>query len=266
MSNYIILLPPSENKADGGNNEYISIKDYNSNNSLHKQREYLYTSLLSYINNASIDGLKAFFGITKDNLALQAKELLQNHHKEKTFTAIERYTGVMFKYLDYHSLNQQSKQNAEDSMLIIDGLFGLLAITDLIPNYKLPIGSKFKTSNQIFNIAKYWKENLKHHFKATFSNKIVLDILPQSHREVIDNEIIQSHNNYYKINFYEMKNNTPKNSGHISKQLKGEFIRYILSFNEIDLNIIQSFQHSKGYKYSEEISNGNDIVFLGRVL
>ena len=41
---------------------------------------------------------------------------------------------------------------------------------------------------------------------------------------------------------------------------KGEFIRYILSFNEIDLNTIQSFQHSKGYKYSEEISNGNDIV------
>lgn len=266
MSNYIILLPPSENKADGGNNEYISIKDCNHNNSLHKQREHLRTNLLSYINNASIDGLKAFFGITKDNLALQAKELLQNHSKEKTLTAIERYTGVMFKYLDYRSLNQQSKHNAEESMLIIDGLFGLLAITDLIPNYKLPIGSKFKTSNQIFNIAKYWKENLKHHLQEILSNKIVLDILPQSHREVVDNEIIQSHNNYYKINFYEMKNNTPKNSGHISKQLKGEFIRYILSFNEIDLNIIQSFQHSKCYKYSGEISNGNDIIFLGRVL
>ena len=59
-----------------------------------------------------------------------------------------------------------------------------------------------------------------------------------------------------------MKNDTPKNSGHISKQLKGEFIRYILSFNEIDLKIIQRFQHSRGYKYSGEISNGNDIVFL----
>ena len=262
MSNYIILLPPSESKAEGGNKEYASIKDFNYNNTLNKKREHLYTNLLSYINNTSIDGLKDFFGITKDDLVLQAKGLLQNHNKEKTLTVIERYTGVMFKYLDYHSLNQQSKQNAEDSILIIDGLFGLLTITDLIPNYKLPIGSKFKTSNQIFNISKYWKDNLKNHFKKTFSNKIVLDILPQSHREVVDNAIIKSHNNYYKINFYEMKNDTPKNSGHISKQLKGEFIRYILSFNEINLKIIQRFQHSRGYKYSGEISNGNDIVFL----
>ena len=85
-------------------------------------------------------------------------------------------------------------------------------------------------------------------------NKIILDILPQAHRKAIS----ITNKNRYLINFFEIKNGKEKNAGHISKKLKGEFIRYILSFDEINLEILYNFSHSQGYKYSEELSSDNE--------
>ena len=59
-----------------------------------------------------------------------------------------------------------------------------------------------------------------------------------------------------------MKNGEAKNAGHISKKLKGEFIRYILGYDKINLEILHNFSHSEGYEYSEDLSSDNEIIFL----
>jgi len=169
---------------------------------------------------------------------------------------IERYSGVMFKAIDYDSLNLIQKNNFDISVLFVDGLFGLLRPQDMIPNYKLKITSKVDD----LNITKYWQENLKEILLETLKGKIVIDLLPQAQRKVLipildDLSII-------KINFFEFNNGVLKNSGHNSKQLKGDIIRYITDFDNISVSDISNFKHSQGYSFDKSLSSKNELIFL----
>lgn len=252
MTNYKILLPPSEGKIIGGRERYILAKKQNSFNFLEKDRDFLLQELLEFISKADENHLEKLFSV-KTNFK-QITDLLQNFDQKLTLPAIQRYSGVMFNAMDYNSLDQNQKNNADNSILFIDALFGLLTTQDLIPNYKLSISAKFSD----FKIDNYWKNILKNILKEIVQDKIILDILPQAHRKVINIK----NNNYYLINFFTIKNNQVKNAGHISKKLKGEFIRYILRFNEINLDILYNFCHSEGYKSSKELSSDKEIIFL----
>jgi cytoplasmic iron level regulating protein YaaA (DUF328/UPF0246 family) len=252
MTNYKILLPPSEGKLSGGNEQYFEIKNNHSFAILEKNRVFLLQNLLDFISHANDSDLEKLFSV-KNNFE-QITAFFQDFDNKLTLPAINRYSGVMFNAIDYPSLNEEQKNNANQSILFIDALFGLLQPQDLIPNYKLSISAKFAD----FKIDNYWKKNLKEILEEELQGKIILDILPQAHRKAI----AISNKNCYLINFFEIKNGKAKNAGHISKKLKGEFIRYILSFDEINLEILYNFSHSQGYKYSEDLSSDNEVIFL----
>lgn len=252
MTNYKLLLPPSEGKLSGGNERYSEIKNNHFFAILEKDRAFLLQNLLHFISHANDDDLAKLFSV-KNNFE-QIIEFFQDFDQKLTLPAINRYSGVMFNAIDYPSLSIEQQQNANESVLFIDALFGLLKAQDLIPNYKLSISAKFAN----FKIDNYWKENLKKILEEELQGKIILDILPQAHRKAI----AIANENCYLINFFEIKNSKAKNAGHISKKLKGEFVRYILSFDQINLEILYNFSHSQGYKYSEELSTDNEIIFL----
>jgi len=252
MINYKILLPPSEGKLEGGKEKYSNVKKRNYFYCLEEERSFLLEKLLQFISNSNPKDLEKLFSV-KTNFE-QITSLLQNFDDKLTLPAIKRYSGVMFNAINYQTLDQNQKNNANESILFIDGLFGLLKITDLIPNYKLSIAAKFSD----FKIDNYWKKNLKQTLKEELQGKIILDILPQAHRKAVDID----NQKCYLINFFEVKNGQAKNAGHISKKLKGEFIRYILQFDEINLEILYNFSHSQGYKYCQNLSSDTEIIFL----
>ena len=252
MTNYNILLPPSEGKIEGGKEKYIEAKSGHAFGFLEKDRIFLLKNLLDFISKANHSDLEKLFSV-KSNISNIAS-FLENFDQKLTLPAIERYSGVMFSAIDYPSLDDAQKDRANNSILFIDALFGLLRLQDLIPNYKLAISAKFSD----FKIDHHWKKVLKNHLEEALKDKIILDILPQAHRKAVD----ISSENHYLINFFEIKNNKAKNAGHISKKLKGEFVRYILGFDEISLEILYNFSHSEGYIYSEDLSSNSEIIFL----
>ena len=252
MTNYAILLPPSEGKREGGDKKYIYVKEQNSFNFLENERKFLLQKILDFISKANNLDLEKLF-VVKSNIE-EITALLKDFDQKLTLPAINRYSGVMFNAIDYPSLNEDQKNRADQVILFIDGLFGLLKPQDFIPNYKLAISAKFTD----FKIDFYWKKIFKDYLAKILENKIILDILPQAHRKAVD----INQKNCYLINFFTMKNCEAKNAGHISKKLKGEFIRYILGYDKINLEILHNFSHSEGYEYSEDLSSDNEIIFL----
>lgn len=57
--------------------------------------------------------------------------------KSRMSPAIEAYTGVVFKALDFKSLSEEAKQNAVARVRIISSLYGYLRPDDLIKPYRL---------------------------------------------------------------------------------------------------------------------------------
>ena len=51
--------------------------------------------------------------------------------------AIHRYTGVVYEYLDWHTMDNTAKDYMNKNVYIFSGLFGMVRPDTLIPNYKL---------------------------------------------------------------------------------------------------------------------------------
>ncbi len=259
MTNYIILLPPSEGKKKGGDESkpYRIVENLRGSNSfieLNLTREFIYDKLREAISVLDTRKLEKVFEL-KGKKMQEAVEIISDLLNEETMIAIKRYEGVMFKAIKYSEMREKEKENFEDSVIFVDGMFGLLRPLDMIPEYKLKITSKFLD----VDVTKFWKEKLVEIFEKLFENKLVIDLLPEAHRKVVS---FPKNCEYYTIKFCTINNGKLVNVGHDSKILKGEIVNYITSMNKVTKADLELFKHSAGYSYSSEFSSNRTMVFM----
>ena len=258
-SKYAILIPNSEGKEIGGEESltyrFVSnLKKYNEFITLQTQRETIIDEMRRILTQCSQEELEKFFDLKGENLK-QAVSSISTIRDEVCMPAISRMNGVMYKSIDYESFDSKIRERFNANVYIIDGLFGILKPLDLIPNYKC------KVSMRIFNstLSTFWAKELKGFLSYTFKDTLVIDLLPKSHREIINSD---EHITRIRISFAKKENNSYKLEGHLSKALKGEFIAFVLSHQTITKEILKQFKHSLGFAYSEQFSTPDEFIYI----
>jgi cytoplasmic iron level regulating protein YaaA (DUF328/UPF0246 family) len=130
-----ILLAPSETKTKGGNNNFnLDSLLFKSLSSTRKQLLHKYINILQ---KNDFSELSRMFGLKKEHdVNYHNRDIIH----ELTIKAIERYTGVAFDYLNYKSLEKDSKEYIDKNVILCSNLFGFLRADDLIPEYRLKQG------------------------------------------------------------------------------------------------------------------------------
>ena len=105
----LILLPPSERKEGGTHDIRVALETLSFSDFLTSTRKLV--------------------------IANQNSDLLSL----PTSPAIEIYSGVLYKSLNYAALSLVAKQRANDRLLIFSALFGVLRPMDQIPSYRAKI-------------------------------------------------------------------------------------------------------------------------------
>lgn len=257
--NYLILLPNSEGKKEGGDVDlayrFVSnLKKYNHFIKLQPQRDLIVDEIKRVIRDSSQEELSKLFDLKGNNLkdAITTMTALKD---EECMSAIGRMDGVMYNAIDYEDLSEEKKKRFDLSTIIIDGLFGLLKPQDMVPNYKCKVSTKLFGAT----LAAYWRKELSGFFSYVCKDKLVIDILPQSHRDIIKDEEL----NRVEIIFATIDTKGKvKQEGHMSKKLKGEFVHYVLGFDMITKEDLKKFTHSQGHKYSEEHSSEELFIYV----
>lgn len=257
--NYLILLPPSEGKEKGGEDSktyrfICNLRKYNRFITLRDERDYIYNKLREAINTLEKEELVKIFDISEKKLQEVIETTLDMLNLE-ALPAIERFSGTMFKAIDYFSLEQRAKENFNNSVYFVDGMFGLLSAQDYIPEYKLKISAKFLD----IDLTQFWKRRLRSEFSTLTKDKFVIDLLPQTHEKVLS---LPESANHIKITFYKKEGEQLKNEGHNSKKLKGELIRYVVREKSVSYDKLKEFRHSQGHSFSKEHSSEKELVFI----
>lgn len=132
----LILLPPSETKAAGGDGAPLDL-DRLSFPSLNSARKVLVDDLVTLA--ADLPASRAALGVS----ARQDAEIERNAAlwSAPTTPALHRYTGVLYDALDYPSLRGASASRAVSRLAVGSALFGLLRAGDPVPAYRLSAGS-----------------------------------------------------------------------------------------------------------------------------
>lgn len=205
VMNTIILIPPSEGKADGGSDTPL------------KSASGITADLIEAIKEADP---KKLYGL-KEKALEKAIAVNREVLTSKTMPAIERYTGVVYDAIDYQTLKNTS--DFDEKIAIVSGLFGLVRPTDLIPNYRLKI-DKLKA-------AKLWLNANAKQLENTF----VIDLLPQAHKKAV------KYDNGIAVEFVLKKAGKKMPAGHQGKHIKGRFVRWLIENNITDPKHFKKF-------------------------
>ncbi|WP_216208672.1 peroxide stress protein YaaA [Amycolatopsis aidingensis] len=132
----LVLLPPSETKAPGGDGPPLDL-DALSFSALNPVRAKLADALVDLATDvpASLRALKLS--------ERQRDEVTRNAElwSAPTLPALRRYTGVLYDALDVPGLRRAELAKAGRRLAVASALFGVLRGTDRIPAYRLSGGS-----------------------------------------------------------------------------------------------------------------------------
>jgi cytoplasmic iron level regulating protein YaaA (DUF328/UPF0246 family) len=132
----LVLLPPSETKATGGQDTPLDL-DTLGFPALTAVRRRLLDALVR--SSADPEAARTALGVSPRQLDLvEANGALPT---APTLPALRRYTGVLYDALGYGTLPRAARARADASLAVASALFGVVRATDPIPAYRLSAGS-----------------------------------------------------------------------------------------------------------------------------
>jgi cytoplasmic iron level regulating protein YaaA (DUF328/UPF0246 family) len=218
----MLLLPPSEGKAEGGSTRRARWTPERGNlgTRLSERRLDVVEALA-----AAHGGDEKLLGVKGDHL-LRAQSANSSLIGAPTLPAWQRYTGVVWDHLDPASLPAVARQR----ILVVSGLLGFARADDPVPDYRLKMGANLPPLGKL---STWWRDALTTELRRLAPRRVVVDLLPQEHRAALDLSGLDGVS-------LTLVDPSGKPGGHFAKAAKGELARAILTDG---ITVIDTWHH-----------------------
>ncbi|MDG1973715.1 MAG: peroxide stress protein YaaA [Flavobacteriaceae bacterium] len=179
---------------------------------------------------------------------------------ENARPSIFTFNGDVYSGLDAFSLSMDQLNQAQKSLRILSGLYGLLKPLDLIQPYRLEMGTKLNIEGSL-NLYGFWKNKITNKLNDELNqNEFFVNLASNEYSSAIDRKLLKT--TMISPSFKDMKNGKLKIISFYAKKARGMMVRYILD-NEINnLEDLKGFDYG-GYSYSsEESEKMKELVFI----
>ncbi len=164
-----ILFSPSEAKSDFTDSAMLT-KESLCFSTFFEKRLYVIEKLNFFLQNCNSINLVKFFGIKNEKECEKLSKL--NILTSSTCKAIQRYTGVAYKHLDFKTLDNHQQTWILENTIIFSNLFGPLLAGDNIPYYRFKQGSTING----FKPELFYKENFTKEIDHYIGSNLVIDL------------------------------------------------------------------------------------------
>ena len=254
----LMLLPPSEGKAGGGQGPPWSPGSMAV--PLDAERERVAAALSSAM-RGSAKTRGALLGVKGSALAA-ATDANRAVRTAPTMPAIERYTGVLYEAMAPRTLTPAQRRRLGDCVLTISGLWGAVAPDDPIPDYKLKMGASL---GRLGTLSTWWRASLSAAIAQRARGRTLWNLLPNEHRAAC---ALPDDLPCWTVRFLDRR---PDGSlvavSHWNKSLKGALVRFLVAHPDAGPSDLAAWEHPSGYRYDPSLDEGRGAVTtLGLVL
>jgi len=235
-----ILFSPSEGKNSGGVEKKSEL--FGSN----KARKIILNEYNTIIHSKNEERIKELFGFKKFS---DCKEYINDIYNLPLMSALQRYSGVAYAYLDYNSLDKDAQKYLKKNVIIFSNLYGPILGSDAIANYKL------KQNNSINDIKpdKFYKDRFSYQLDLYLTKNDILDL-----RAGYYDKFYKPNQTYTTLKF--LKNG--KVVSHWAKAYRGIVLREIAKHNIQSLDEFKSLEIDGLSVYEIKITkNKTEIVY-----
>jgi uncharacterized protein len=167
-----------------------------------------------------------------------------------TAPAMDRYTGVLYGALGYRELDRALRRRIDTSVVVFSALWGLVTPTDPIPFYKLKMTTPAPNGGRL---AAWWKPRLAPVLDPFVDGRVVWDLLPKEHFAAWPAS--GAPRRRIAVRFLDDKGDGALITvSHWNKLLKGALVRHVVETRLTDPDGLAEFAHPQGYVYRPELT------------
>jgi len=172
--------------------------------------------------------------------------------------SVHTYQGTAFKSLSPSEWNSDSISFAQENLLILSGLYGVLKPYDVINKYRLEMGLKFQIGSAT-SLTNFWNDKVSKFLNKTKENETIINLASKEYFDVINISEIRSQ--IINCTFYERSNDKLKIIGNYVKAARGKMAKFIIENQLDDIEDLKNFNEIN-YKFSNDMSNQTNFVFI----
>lgn len=192
------------------------------------------SEIMEGLRHLTVGELAATLKLSGTLASKMRKMIYEFSYKSTGLSAIEAFTGVVFKALDYASLPEKAKERCQDQVRIISSLYGWLRPLDVVKPYRLDFTSRLETGPSADKtLNSFWRADvtkaLVKMLEETHSTEI-LNLLPADAAKCIDWKLVKRFAKVWKVDFQEFRENGVMKTPNAErlKTMRGKLLRQIL--------------------------------------
>lgn len=177
-----------------------------------------------------------------------------------TLPAIERYTGVLYDELSWSTLSAAHRRHGERQVVIFSALWGLVAPTDPIPDYKLKMGARI---GRLGILSTWWRPAVTAALNGALDDPlgdpltgtpVTWNLLPNEHASAYRGAGAQ-----VVVKFLDDVERAGRRQlvtvSHWNKLLKGALVRHLLATGLDEPSGLADFAHPLRYRYRPDLTS-----------
>jgi cytoplasmic iron level regulating protein YaaA (DUF328/UPF0246 family) len=176
------------------------------------------------------------------------------------FQAGFSFSGEVYRGLKLAEFSAEEMEQAQQSIRILSGLYGILRPLDVMYPYRLEMGTTWSITPKTKNLYTFWGSKLTAHLqKELAEEELVVNLASTEYAKAI--QLKQLRNQVVTPVFKEFKNGDFKVIMMYAKNARGAMARYLIKQNASSVDEVKLFSEG-GYSYDEKQSTPNELVFI----
>jgi uncharacterized protein len=216
----VILLPPSEGKAEGGSGPPIAW-DSGRFGALGADRRAVRDGVRRMLRRRA--DAERLLGVRGPHLERALAEWRDLDHAP-TAPVVTRYAGVVWAALDVPGMDAAARRRAMGRLVVPSGLWGLVDARDAIPPYRLKMAARVWA---LGHLAAWWRPRVSPLLRTRAGRGMIIDLLPREHAVAIDAAALRP-GALVRVDIVEDGPAGRRSVGHAGKSLKGRLARALI--------------------------------------
>jgi cytoplasmic iron level regulating protein YaaA (DUF328/UPF0246 family) len=179
---------------------------------------------------------------------------------ENSKQAALTFNGDVYTGLSAKTFKEADLEYAQDKLIILSGLHGILRPLDLIQPYRLEMGTEL-TIGKYKSLYSFWSGNISdaiNKILKSHKKKVIINLASNEYAEVLDRKKIDAE--IINIDFKEFKGEQYQIFFVFLKRARGMMARYIIQNRINNPEEVKGFDLDR-YSFNEKLSTKSEWVF-----
>ena len=215
------------------------------------------SQLVNHLKKLTIDNLQELMSISK-KLGELNHQRFQDFQKNPERQALLAFDGDVYAGIDKENYNEKDFNFAQNHVVILSGLYGLLKPLDLMQPYRLEMGTKLPIGANK-NLYEFWKATITKELNSQLEkDELFVNLASNEYFDAVDVKKLKVP--VVTPEFKDYKDGKLKIISFFAKKARGMMVRYILDSNAQTIDDLKGFNH-EGYAFDANLSKGDRLVF-----